>query len=45
MAKNILSRITTLLNRVWDVVSQGNLERVRILSEFNIDIRLKLVSE
>jgi hypothetical protein len=33
---NIFSRITTLLNRVWDVVSQGNLERVRILKEFNI---------
>lgn len=36
MSNNIFSRITTLLNRVWDVVSQGNLERVRILKEFNL---------
>ncbi len=36
MASNIFSMITTFLNRVVDVVSQGNLERVRILREFNI---------
>lgn len=36
---NIFSRITTLLNRVWDVVSQGNMERVRILKEFNLVFR------
>jgi len=35
MSNNIFSKITTLLNRVVDVVSQGNLERVRILKEFN----------
>ena len=35
MAENILSRITTFINRVVDVVSQGNLERVTILREFN----------
>lgn len=35
MSNNIFSKITTLLNRVVDVVSQGNLERVRILREFN----------
>ena len=33
---NIFSRIGTLLNRVVDIVSQGSLERVRILREFNL---------
>ena len=32
---NILTKLTTLLNRVVDVVSQGNLQRVRIISQFN----------
>ena len=36
---NIFSRISTFINRVVDVVSQGNLERVRILREFNIVFR------
>jgi hypothetical protein len=36
MADNILSRITTFLNRIVDVVSQGNLQRVTILSQFNL---------
>lgn len=35
MSNNIFSKITTFLNRVVDVVSQGNLERVKILREFN----------
>jgi hypothetical protein len=35
MASNIFSKITTFLNRVVDVISQGNLERIRILREFN----------
>jgi hypothetical protein len=35
MASTLFSRIATLLNRVVDIVSQGNLARVRILSEFN----------
>lgn len=35
MSKNIFTRLTTLLNRVVDIVSQGNLQRVRIISEFN----------
>jgi|SRR5690606_1830589 len=35
MSNNIFSKITTFLNRVVDVVSQGNLERVKILKEFN----------
>ena len=35
MASNIFSRLAQLLNRVVDVVSQGNLERVRIIREFN----------
>jgi hypothetical protein len=36
MSSNIFSRIAQLLNRVVDVVSQGNLERVRIIREFNL---------
>jgi hypothetical protein len=36
MAENIFSRLSKLLNRVVDVVSQGNLERVRIIREFNL---------
>ncbi len=36
MPSNIFSRIATFLNRVVDVVSQGNLERVRIIREFNL---------
>ena len=39
MPSNIFSRIATFLNRVVDVVSQGNLERVRIIREFNIVFR------
>lgn len=36
MADNIFSKITTFLNRIVDVVSQGNLQRVTILSQFNL---------
>lgn len=36
MPSTIFSRIATFINRVVDVVSQGNLERVRILREFNL---------
>lgn len=36
MATNIFSRIATLLNRVVDIVSQGNLQRVLIIKEFNL---------
>ena len=36
MPTNIFSRIATFLNRVVDVVSQGNLERVKIIREFNV---------
>ncbi|GGD17722.1 hypothetical protein [Flavobacterium orientale] len=39
MADNILSKITTFLNRIVDVVSQGNLERVTILNQFNLVFR------
>jgi hypothetical protein len=39
MSSNIFSRIAQLLNRVVDVVSQGNLERVRIIREFNLVFR------
>lgn len=35
MASNIFERITRLINRVVDIVSQGNLQRVRIITEFN----------
>ena len=35
MAINIFSKISTLLNRVVDIITQGGLERVRVLSEFN----------
>lgn len=33
---NIITKLTTLLNRVLDVVSSGSLERVRIINEFNL---------
>lgn len=33
---NILTRISTLLNRVVDIISSGSLERVRIIREFNL---------
>lgn len=39
MAKNIFSRIATLINRVVDILSQGSLERVKILREFNITFK------
>ncbi|WP_259016585.1 hypothetical protein [Emticicia fluvialis] len=32
---NIFSKISTFLSRIVDVITQGNLERVRILKEFN----------
>ncbi len=35
MSKNIFSRIATLINRVVDVMSQGSLERIRIISSLN----------
>ncbi len=35
MASNLFSKITTFLNRIVDTISQGSLERVRILQEFN----------
>lgn len=35
----IFSRLTTIINRIVDVVSQGNLHRVRLLSEFNAVFR------
>lgn len=33
---NIISKISSLLNRVLDVVTSGSLERVRIIKEFNL---------
>ena len=33
---NIISKLATLLNRVVDVVSQGNLERIKVIREFNL---------
>ncbi|GAA4932848.1 hypothetical protein GCM10023314_01550 [Algibacter agarivorans] len=35
MASNIFTTIKKIINRVVDVVLQGNLDRVRILGEFN----------
>lgn len=35
MALNIFSKISTLVNRVLDIITQGGLERVRVLNEFN----------
>lgn len=35
MAENIFSKISTLINRVVDIITQGNLERIRILGQFN----------
>lgn len=39
MSKNIFSKIATLINRVVDILSQGSLERVKILREFNITFK------
>jgi hypothetical protein len=36
MADNVFSKITTFLNRMVDVISQGNFERVNILKQMNI---------
>lgn len=36
MSDNIFSKISTFINRVVDIISQGNLERVTILREFNL---------
>jgi len=33
---NIISKLATLLNRVVDIVSQGNLERIKVIREFNL---------
>jgi hypothetical protein len=35
MGLDIFSKISTLLNRVVDIITQGGLERVRVLNEFN----------
>lgn len=35
MAENIFSRIATIINRMVDIISQGSLERFKILKEFN----------
>ena len=35
MGLDIFSKISTLLNRVVDIITQGGLERVRVLHEFN----------
>ena len=35
MASDIFSKIATLLNRIADVVSQGSLERIRLIKQFN----------
>ncbi len=32
---NILSKISSFLSKVVDIITQGNLERIRIISEFN----------
>jgi hypothetical protein len=39
MADNVFSKIATFINRVVDTISQGNLERVTILREYNITFR------
>lgn len=39
MANNLFSKITTFINRVVDVISQGNFERVMILNQYNITFR------
>lgn len=35
MPSNIFSQLATLMNRVVDIISQGSLERVRVLRDFN----------
>ncbi len=32
---NFFSTISTFLNRIVDIITQGNLERVRVMTEFN----------
>ncbi len=36
MSNNILTKFSTFINRIVDIISQGNFERVRILKEFNL---------
>jgi hypothetical protein len=35
MGVNVFSKISILINRIVDVITQGNLERVKVMSEFN----------
>jgi hypothetical protein len=35
MAKSIFQNITAIINSIFDVISQGSLERVRVVREFN----------
>lgn len=39
MPDNIFSKLTTFINRIVDTISQGSLERVRLLKEFNMVFR------
>lgn len=35
MAKSIFQNITALINSIFDIISQGTMERVRVVREFN----------
>ena len=35
MAKNIMQNLTARINSIFDVISQGSLERVKVVREFN----------
>jgi hypothetical protein len=35
MAKNVFQNLTALINSIFDVISQGSLERIRLVREFN----------
>jgi hypothetical protein len=35
MAKNVLQNLTTLINNFFDVISQGSIERVKLVRELN----------
>ncbi len=36
MASNIFSEFAKIFNRIVDIISQGNLQRVRLIHEFNL---------
>ena len=35
MAKNLLDNLTTIINNIFDVITQGSLERMKVVRKFN----------